>query len=411
MRIEQGIKEVQYKTKDGTKVKFRVRKKTKEFDVDKLFDTLREARDFRNLINSKDGQLAVTEFGVKAKAAEDALQIQLDSPPLRTYLGNYHTSFLKDESTPTKKRSSKAYLSRLNTVADTKVPIVRREITGLQAILRKHVKDREEVCLGDLKLTEINPMIATDFIRKRLETCKIITVKTDVAMMQSFFNKLELIDPKIASMIKVNPFEKADHSKLKDRGKKRRVRLSEDEEARMFKALMECTNIEMPQIVALAVTTGMRKGEVLELQWKDVKENVIETTGKKGYREVVLNDDSRAVLAAIKRVDANLFHYTSDGFDSNWFRARIRAGITHIRFHDLRREAISRLIESIANPLVISEMTSLKDADHIQRAYIQPMLDDEAAKHGIQTEAQAMRSVGHTTRRMSAVYYTRKPSK
>lgn len=411
MRIERGIKEVQWKTKDGTQVRYRVRIKRKDFEADQLFENLKAARDYLALAKTKDGQLALTEHGQRAKMAEEAMVAYLKSPPLEVYLNQYFLRYLKNDSSPTKIRSSEAHKSRIRTICRTEISTNKKELTGLVAMLKKHAKGNEKKLFGSLKIEDINEEIATDYIVERCRSAKKITVKREAAMLQAFFNKLRYLDNATWKRLSANPFENADKSLLKDATKKRKRRLSEDEEYAIFSELKKCKNPEMLAIVGLALTTGMRRGEILELKWTNLGEKIIQIDdGKSGFREVVLNDESKLILDSIKnsKKDENLFHYTADGFASNWDRVKNRSGVTNFRFHDLRREFISRLVETISNPLAIVEMSTLRDPNHIDRHYLEPLREDAAAEHGIQTEADLLRTVGHKNRATTGAYFTRK---
>lgn len=411
MRIERGIREIQWKTKDGTQVKFQVRIKRKDFEADRVFDTLKAARDFVSLTRTRDGQLALTEQGERAKLAEAAMSAYLESPPLSTYLRQYFLRYLKDETTPTKKLSSAAYKSRINTISNTKITTNAKELKGLVAMLKQHAKGNESRKFGDLKPEDVNEQIATDYIIERLKTVAVSTVQREVFLMQGFFTKLRYLDNATWKRLKNNPFKEADKSLLKSVAPKRKRRLSDDEEEALFKSLATCKNPEMLEIVGLALTTGCRRGEILELKWENIKTNVFDVDGKTGAREVVLNDESRAIFATAKlrMKDSKIFHYTPDGFATNWDRAKKRAGIVNFRFHDCRREFISRLVETIANPLAIAEMSTLRDVNHIEKYYLEPLRIDAAAANGINTMPELMRSVGHGRLKTTGIYFTRKP--
>jgi integrase len=413
MRIERGIREIQWKTKDGTQVKFQVRIKRKDFQADRVFDSLKAARDFVSLAKSKDGQLALTEQGQRAKLAEEFVAAYLKSPTMETYLRQYFLRYLKDESTPTKKLSSSAYDSKIRTICATKIKTNPKPLTGLVAMWKQHAKGNITQNFGDLKPEDVNEQIATDFIVERLKTVAVSTAQREVFLMQGFFNKLRYLDNETWKRLKANPFKEADKSLLKTVAKKRKRRLSDDEEVELFKALRECKNSEMMEIVGIALSTGMRRGEILELKWKNIKEHVIEVEqAKAGAREVVLNSDAKLILEIAKKrkKDERIFHYTPDGFASNWDRVKKRAKIENFRFHDCRREFISRLVETISNPMVIAEMSTLRDVNHIEKYYLEPLRAEESAERGITTEAELLRSVGHKDRTTTALYFTRKPA-
>ena len=123
-------------------------------------------------------------------------------------------------------------------------------------------------------------------------------------------------------------------------------------------------------LIVAALTTGCRLGELLSLQWRDVQ---IDATGR--YRALILRADKTktAMLRVVpvgQRLGAVLEMLRTDpegeplGLDAfvfgdevggriasvktAWRTACAKAGITDLRFHDLRREFACRLLESRA---------------------------------------------------------------
>lgn len=416
MRVEKGIRAVSYKTKDGNTIKYRVRINREGYKVDKLFDSLKEAREFLALSSSEDGRKAITQFSEQQAQTDKLLKEYIDAPDLSYYLNAYYARYIRNDSTPTKSRSSSATLSRIKTILGTVLEVDPTPMSGVLShlSLAKFSKTSKAKNIGSLKPDDITEQIATSYIEIRLKIRAVATVKREVALLRSFFNKLRYIDVKAYNRLKLNPFSEADLSLFnkKKTPQQRKRRLEDGEEDRLFQQLHLCQNSEMAQIVALALSTGMRRGEILELKWSNVGKHLISVEdAKSGSRDVVLNEQSKAVLASVKRRDDRIFHYTADGFATNWDRVKKRAGVTNLRFHDMRREFISRLVESISNPVVIAEMTTLKDANHLDKHYVQPVMLERAAQDGIKTEQHAMQSVGHKSRKMTSIYYKWKVEK
>lgn len=94
----------------------------------------------------------------------------------------------------------------------------------------------------------------------------------------------------------------------------------------------------------LLVLTGCRRGEVLGLQWQDVRGNRLKLRyGKTGPRTVWLGDDARAVIDAVPRRRDNPWVFWNERFsqpfksiDHYWHRIRNEAGLGKLRVHDLR---------------------------------------------------------------------------
>ncbi|MCL4682426.1 MAG: site-specific integrase [Rhodocyclaceae bacterium] len=145
-------------------------------------------------------------------------------------------------------------------------------------------------------------------------------------------------------------------------GQGRTRRLAQGEEA----AILEELAPPYRRIVRFALATAMRRGEILALAWKNVDTGervaVLPMTKNGEPRRVPLSPEALAVLreqAAEKTqaIDGRVFAMPAITLDSAWRRACARAGVEDLHFHDLRREAVSRLLErgfSVAEAAAVS---------------------------------------------------------
>lgn len=88
--------------------------------------------------------------------------------------------------------------------------------------------------------------------------------------------------------------------------------LTPDQLRSLMKAIGESTDTEAANIMRMALFTGMRRGELFKLQWKDINfERGFITIGhdpKGGVsQKIPLNDEARAVLKSHPRTAANVF--------------------------------------------------------------------------------------------------------
>ncbi|MGY3264583.1 tyrosine-type recombinase/integrase [Lysobacter sp. HA35] len=105
-------------------------------------------------------------------------------------------------------------------------------------------------------------------------------------------------------------------------------------------------------LVLLAMNTGLRRGELLSLRWSDVEFDARVLTvrpecAKSGrQRFVPLNDEATTVLKKWRSQsiadDARLFGISE--FKGSWANLLDAAGITSLRFHDLRHHFASKLV-------------------------------------------------------------------
>ena len=118
-------------------------------------------------------------------------------------------------------------------------------------------------------------------------------------------------------------------------------------------------------LILLAVDSGLRRGELLALQWRDIDLNravlVVRHSKSKRPREIPLTDRARAILGDLRAARGPVPLLAEDpvfadlaGRHQNWgplsvslgFRkAAKKAGFNDLRFHDLRHAFCSRLAQ------------------------------------------------------------------
>lgn len=130
----------------------------------------------------------------------------------------------------------------------------------------------------------------------------------------------------------------------------RERRLEDDEEERLLAAAKESKSSALAVCIILALETGMRRGEIVDLTWQqiDLNNHVIrlDMTKNGDSRTVPLSDAAESAIRALPRPlhggKLTSFH-DSNGLGAAFRRACVRAGIEDLHFHDLRHEAASRL--------------------------------------------------------------------
>jgi integrase len=139
-------------------------------------------------------------------------------------------------------------------------------------------------------------------------------------------------------------------------------------------------------MIILAVETGMRRGEILSLRWEhiDLDRRVahLPLTKNGGSRDIPLSTRAATTLAELGRSDCGpVFEITAHAFEQTWRRARQRAGLDELRFHDLRHEAISRLFEKGFNIIETAAVSGHADPRTLAR-YTHPRAAEMVARLG-----------------------------
>jgi integrase len=115
----------------------------------------------------------------------------------------------------------------------------------------------------------------------------------------------------------------------------------------------------------------MRRSEILNLRWVDVDLD----SGfaplfdpKNGEdRRVPLTKTARDVLSKLPNQDEIVFPISANCVRLAWERCRNKAGISDLRFHDLRHEAVSRFFEMGMSVPEVALISGHKDVRQLFR--------------------------------------------
>lgn len=160
-----------------------------------------------------------------------------------------------------------------------------------------------------------------------------------------------------------------------------RVRfLDDDERNNLLEACRNSDNEYLYLVVVLALSTGMRKAEIMRLTWQDVElseQRITLHNTKNGERRVVpiaghaldlLKENNK-----VRRIDTQLLfpgrikiHQPID-LRTPWETALRNSGIKDFRFHDLRHSAASYLAMNGASLAEIAEVLGHKTFQMVKR--------------------------------------------
>lgn len=162
--------------------------------------------------------------------------------------------------------------------------------------------------------------------------------------------------------------------------------LSDDERNRLLTACKESRNPHLYPVVVMALSTGMRRSEILELTWDrvDLERQVVilrpENTKTSTARAVPIAGQALSELRELhrtrRRIDTQLVFPAQTPTDRSsrpidirtaWCRALARAEIENFRFHDLRHTAASHLAMSGATLAEIAEVLGHKTLQMVKR--------------------------------------------
>lgn len=164
--------------------------------------------------------------------------------------------------------------------------------------------------------------------------------------------------------------------------------LTDEEVSRLLQALEPSgrKNRWTKPAVQLALATAMRRGELLSLRWEHV-----DLQGRTAFLPDTKNGDSRTVplssaavqvLVALPRhISGVVFPVKAFTLDAAFKRGLWRAGVEGVRFHDLRRTAITRMAEKLPNVIELAAVSGHKSLTVLKR-YYRPTAAELAQKLG-----------------------------
>jgi integrase len=153
--------------------------------------------------------------------------------------------------------------------------------------------------------------------------------------------------------------------------------LSDSERKRLFNACIGSQWDKLYLLVMMAITTGSRKGELMNLRWIDIdfdRQTAYVKTTKNGQPKVLpLTDEVVKELNRFRDQEPALI-FNSEikpnkpyEFYKLWKRALEQAEITDFRFHDLRHTTASYLAQNGASLLEIADVLGHKQIQMTKR--------------------------------------------
>lgn len=233
---------------------------------------------------------------------------------------------------------------------------------------------------GEMTLEDITSLSVEKYKAKRMDDdVSRSTVNRELTILKKMFNLA--IDWRL---LDGNPALKVKHFSEKDTAVERI--LTPGEERRL---LAECPAYLQP-IIMTALHTGMRRGEIFGLRWSqvDLTKRVIQVKQTKSGKDrlIPINGTLFEVLAGLKASDGTsdyVFPNPETGkpyteVKKSFKEACKRAGITALRFHDLRHTFATRLVTAGVDIVTVRDLLGHFSVRMTQR-YTHPGHDRKVA--------------------------------
>lgn len=265
----------------------------------------------------------------------------------------------------------------LKDITPTKKPTTQRGETSKAKKLTEH--------LGKYSLAALSAEIIANYRDKRLNekgrsgTTSNNTVRLELALLSHLFTVaiqewgLGLTFNPVLNIRKPSP------------GEGRNRRLSVDEERRLMAAVNKHSNPMLGWIVGIALETGMRSAEISTLRrpMVDLERRIVKLVDTKNdsQRTVPLSKHATELFKAAmtnpaRPNDCHLVFFGEPGKDGKrrpyaftkiWGLLVKELGLSDFRFHDLRHEAVSRLVEGGLSDQEVSAISGHRSMQMLKR--------------------------------------------
>lgn len=289
------------------------------------------------------------------------------------------------QRTPSEKMSIKEALERY----EREVSPTKKASTQKREDLRiKLLKEK----FGQYSLAALTPDIVANYRDQRLAAGKSNnTVRLELALLGHLYSTaikewhIALPSNPVANIRKPSP------------GEGRNVRLNQKDQQRLLTELETHSNPMLAWIFQIAVETGMRQGEILNLKTYqvDVERRIVSLFDTKNgmprtvpLTRLAVQVFKQALEHPMRPSDCELIFFGEPGkdkkrspyqFNKIWMDIKKNIGLGKLHFHDLRHEAVSRLVEAGLSDQEVASISGHKSMQMLRR-YTHLRAEDLVAK-------------------------------
>ncbi|HDX1153355.1 TPA: site-specific integrase [Pasteurella multocida] len=242
----------------------------------------------------------------------------------------------------------------------------------------------KEMEIGKISLVDLCEDDFNNFIEKRLETVQINSVLRELNILSNvitFAIKWKYINK--------NPIKLIERPK---KGPDRTRRYTDEEIERLvyvskydFNHLPKTSRSRTGAAMLFAIETAMRAGEICNATWENInfeKRTLFIPDSKNSYsRTVPLSSLAMKIINHLWLVksdyDNRVFRMSSDTLDKNFRTLKELAALddVNLRFHDTRREALSRLAKKV-EVMTLAKISGHRDIKILLNTYYAPNIEE-----------------------------------
>ncbi|MBO8203959.1 site-specific integrase [Prochlorococcus marinus CUG1415] len=228
-----------------------------------------------------------------------------------------------------------------------------------------------ESWLGDVPLSDLQIKHFAVWRDERLLKVKPNTVMRELRILRVL---IDWAKDERGVEIKDNP---ARNLRVRGTGDARAPFFTDQDERRLLYELSQISNKNHLRLTKLALTTGFRRSELLSLTWRNIdlkkkllyiyRKNCAAIDNSTGLKLVPMPEKALKILEELQVRDGKVIELSKGAARNGFDKARKKAGLETLRFHDLRHIAISRMWRSGMNALEISACSGHRDIKMLMR--------------------------------------------
>ncbi|QGG89026.1 tyrosine-type recombinase/integrase [Agrobacterium sp. MA01] len=202
--------------------------------------------------------------------------------------------------------------------------------------------------IANTQAAKLMPAQVASYRDERLESVSGETTRQDLVLLRQV---LDVARREWGLKIAANP---VDDVRKPPPAKARTRRVHFSDLRAIAKGLQTFRNPLLRHVILFALATGMRRGEILRVEWQHVDQKqallTIPVTKNGHPRTIPLSRRALKVLADLSvtasETEELVFPISANAVRLSWQRLRTKAGLNDLRFHDIRHEAVSRFFEA-----------------------------------------------------------------
>jgi len=284
-----------------------------------------------------------------------------------SYQGNRIQESLKTDN---KKLADKLYAKVLTDIIEGRYfDAVKAKSTTFEDMtdkyLKEHAHSRDATTIKPLRaffaglmISQMRTKVVAEYRNMRLQSVKPATIYQELALLRRMFN----VAIKEWEWFKDNPVSRLSFS-VGNRNARDRWLTLEEETLLLEKA----TNpVWLRSLLMVALHTGMRRGEILDLRWQNVdllKRLIRVVKSKNGEKRGVPMSNTLYALFKdinVRDISGKVFPISKSSVRHAFDDAVEKAGLEDFRFHDLRHTFATRLVQNGVDLFKVKELLGHK---------------------------------------------------